>query len=826
MYKLTVLFIVLFTIRYIECESIDKIVDKCTKNNFIKTHCSVDVYDKYINVLNFKYNYNNYDEIYKLRNIIYTFSELQKYNNVKKSNFIEYILYQVKHLIEYNEMIDNININEFNLLIKEICDSYIYFIDESNKNTLIYLQIMFNKFPIWFSSNTDVIDIILKFYKRIRSINIFNNYKNNIDNSTLQIVKTAIEYPGYIVSEKLMKEILYSNYLIHIHPDNYYKFRNYYIEINNEYIIPKNTLIINIKNISITIKYNNLDLKTIEYINNESEDIYDNIIHIHRNLSVNFNYNKIYYYIFDTRKYYNLYYESNHIKSIYYDTSISINNNICIYTHNDNKLIKYYSRNIQHALMTSIHKNINYPDWFIDGLSLKYKKCNKDSYLYLKNQNFTILDTINSNRNIDIDNSYYRGNALIEFLDKNNLKIINDIILSNNTNNWIDDIMEQKFKNSLNNYLNYCSNYYINNDNYLYTNEITDKYIDRINKYKIFDNVCKGNIIIEHYDDGESTFILNKDNIYMLDDPQYNKYMFNNESFIKNINRKRPIIHNYDYEWLDNSLLNHLIKNIFKGYKYSKYIILNKLYSNYLFNSTIYCDNKIIQDIKINSTLYKYICYENKNCLNVNSKISNENNINIIKNNLCIYEEPTVPLLNLPDNISKLIFDLNIGNIIYNIDLSNFNINEYIDIYNNVLFDIVIKYNNINLYNYIIKLYPYYDKYFIKKDINTPYMCKYIEFYNNYTTTINIINNNNISNILSDNKIEYSTIVYEINNTIVSNIINKKYNNKKDSNIINYIFKILEGDHTDKDYYILLFINIILLIVCIIIMFLFYFINI
>ncbi|CCU56163.1 unknown similar to AMEV003 [Choristoneura rosaceana entomopoxvirus 'L'] len=809
--RYALIFTILYIIKNIKTEeNLNNVIHNCVINNFNSKSCNnTQIYNKYIDMLNLSYNYNNNDDLDKITNVINLFNNLEYYNSYNPEKFISYMMHQVIHLNNFNEIVKKENIPYFNNLIKQLIDCYTKHnklpITAESKN-LLHMQELFNKFPIWFVNNERIIILIIYFYKYIRNIDNPHDFKNNIDNSTLQIIKIAIDNPNYIISEKKLKELFYIEYVSNIPQHEHYKFDNYYTILKKEDILPS---IINysINNINITFMYDKLSQDNIGYVLNETRYVYDNFIkfHNHLNLSIAFNNNEIYYHIFNDKRDYNKYGKLYNIETTNGGYTTNINNKIQSYIY----IKEYYPYNfgheLYHALMFSVH-NIDFPIWFKEGAASAYgnRECYENDYTYIKNNNFTINDALNSH--YISDEPYFMGSSLIRFLYDTNPSIIKNILTYDFNKDWVNTNIEKQFIDWKNNNTTYCHKYNENknkNKNKNIDNElpkIKNKYITNIIKYNIFDDFCLGNIIIEYYDEGEMTFILNKNNIYKLSDTNDNKYIFNynNKTFVKDINAKLPTVTEYDYKWISYGLIKHLFKLYFKNYKYSDYIILNNDFSSYIYNSTIYCDNKIIEEIPIQSKFYKYICYEQDECIKNEYILVNEYIKNITNNNLCEYILPTVPLLNLPQNIIKLIYDLNMGNEINVNMIKNFNLKSDIDLHKNKLLDLAIKHNNKVLYDYIANIQNTNKSMLVSNINNLPYLCKY---------DIKIINN------LHD---EPGVIINKTHEPITPAIIDKLHNpNNKISKI--YVNTI----NVEKNNYIVILI-IILCIIIIIIIFLLY----
>ncbi|CCU55863.1 unknown similar to AMEV003 [Choristoneura biennis entomopoxvirus] len=805
--RYALIFTILCIVKNIKTEeNLQNVIHNCVINHFNSKSCNnTQIYNKYINKLDLHYDYNNKDDLNKITNIINLFNNLEHYNSYKSEEFISHMMYQVKNLNNFNKIVKKENILYFNNLIKQLIYCYIKYnklpINAESKN-LLYMQELFNNFPIWFVNNDRIIILIIYFYKHIRNIDNTHDFKNNIDNSTLQIIKIAIDNPNYIISEKELKELFYIEYVSNITQYEHYKFDNYYTILKKEDILP-NIKNYSINNFNITFMYDKLSLENMEYILNETRYVYDNFIkfHNHLNLSIAFNNNEIYYHIFNDKHDYNKYGKLYNIETTNGGYTTNINNKTQSFIY----IKEYYPYNfgheLYHALMFSVYY-IDFPVWFKEGAANAYgnRECYENDYMYIKNTNFTIIDTLNSH--YGSDDPYFMGSSLIRFLYDTNPSIIKNILTYKFNKDWVNANIEKRFVDWKNKNIIYCNRSYIKNeiiDEDL--SKIKNKYIKSISKYNIFDDFCDGNIIIEYYDEGEITFILTRNNIYKLSDTNDNKYIFNynNKTFVKDINAKVPTVTEYDYNWFRYGLIKHLFNIYFKNYKYSDYIILNNDFSSYIYNSTIYCDNKIIEEIPIQSEFYKYICYKQDECIKNEYILVNEYIKNIINNNLCKYVLPTVPLLNLPQNIIKLIYDLNMGNEINVNMIKNFNLNSDIDLHKNKLLDLAIKHNNKVLYDYIANIQNTNKSMLVSNINNLPYLCKY---------DIKIINN------LRD---EPGVIINKTHEPITPAIIDKLHNpNNKISKIhVNAI-------NIEKNNYIVISIIILCIIIIIIIIFLLY----
>ncbi|AAG02709.1 hypothetical protein AMV003 [Betaentomopoxvirus amoorei] len=807
-----ILFFILCITTLTKTENLHTIISDCIIDKFNTPRCNnVNIYNKYINLLKNKYDYDNKNDLKNLKSLLNLFNNLQYYNSYNKDEFISYILsYQIYYLNKHNKIIKRENIIEFNNVIVEIIDCYVRFKNlhfDNIKKDISIMQELFNKFPIWFTKNDYIIKIILYFYKNVRKHNNNVEFRNIIDNNTLSIIKTSIDYPGYIISEKVVKEIFYIEYVSHIIKDEQQKFNNYYNIINKEDVLP-NIIIYNISNITIELRYDSLDAEIINFIKKESSFVYNNFIYFHKyiNLPLNLKKDKIYYYIFNNKNQYEKYGLIYNIRTNNGGYTTIMDNKIQSFAYMQNNKPLNFGHELHHALMYMIY-DMKFPIWFIEGSANAYgnRKCYELDLSYIKKNNFTIKDVLKSDYNTP--NPYYMGSSLTRFLFDHYPNIIKKILTHQYNHSWIKHNHDIEFNIWRQKNIEYCeknfnTKTYKNHKNPDY---IKNKYLNKINKYSdIFKTFCNGNIIVEFYDEKEQTFILNKNNIYILTEYNNNKYIYNynNISFVKNIDNIFPIVNDYDYQWINYNLLEYIFKNELKTYKYSKYILFDSSYSSYSCEPVLYCDGNKINKIPIKSQFYNYICDNNIYCIENEYILKDDYIKNILNNNKCDYNTPTVPLIDLPKNILKLLYDINMGNDVDIKLLNGFNLNNKIDINGNNLCDISIKYNNLELYNYI-KETDFYCKYFnFTKSISyNPHVCKHElkKIQNN-----NIIVNINISD--SFDVIIKKEYIYSNNTVNNNNVINK---------IINVIY-------IQKSYYIFIFTVIMYLLIIISIIFLLY----
>ncbi|MDH3005052.1 MAG: PD-(D/E)XK nuclease family protein [Candidatus Shikimatogenerans sp. JK-2022] len=417
-----------------------------------------------------------------------------------------------------------------------------------------------------------------------------------------------------------------------------------------------------------------------------------------------------------------------------------------------------------------------------------------------------------------------------KFLKKFKNKLF--IFIGNNFKNKSEKIIKKKFLET-------------KRGKFYYTN--IEKIINKKNKIKLiktFNNIniynLLSNILVNNYNKKIKTTIIFTET-------------YNNDLFFKYIFFKYKNIINYNlYYNLKNLNLHYFIINIFKFKIYNKKKILYKFILDFFNNIFI---KYIISKKKIDYIIYNLIkSYTDSKYIYLKKKIIKNTillNLFKLKNNIRYFLLFLKKIINILynkvkfniyekiylDKVNKFIKNLlkikivnNIVNLFFlfkkfininnKISYYNFNIKNYIDIYN---IEYIIKESIINFYENIIIILNNNFKLFIKKKSNFKLLIQknknYVNIlnklltisklsyiiYNKYDYNFNIINNNILLQFLI-NKKKIKIYNYNINNNF--NIYNKKIklnfpkNEKKFHNKrINYFKKIIGYTYTSIKYY-------------------------
>ncbi|CCU56234.1 unknown similar to AMEV003 [Mythimna separata entomopoxvirus 'L'] len=696
MNRLITIISLMFILHNTSAYDINTELNLCIKNDY-NISCN-----KINNDINLSYDYDDGRVLKNLSDLIINFKYYIN-NDIKQNTFINYIMEVIKDITKFNKIVEKDNIKKFNNLIYNLFNAFktLYVTKDNNFiYDFMYIRELCNKFPVWFINDNEILVTILNMYSYYRNI----DYKDMIDNSAIQIIKIALDYPLYYVNEHDIKDIFYIYYIKNIPKNEHYKFKSYYNEINVNNIFPnRQDYMINGTNVNIIIMYDKIDSPDLNIVYNDIYNIYNNFILF--NTKINIDVTKlsanIEYMIFNSYTDYLKYASYLNIDVSNTGLTTNISGIKCYsYISSSNK-ISNFGYQLFNGLSYTLYKNFDsLPKWARIGVSNSYGNhdCEIQNSLYKKNNVFEINDIINQNSNINLESA---SGALVRYLSDKKPEVLYNLF-KYNKNSYKNNNDNIGFNNWIANITEFCTNNY-NIYNPLYDdNMIQKKYLYYINKYNIFDN-CDGDIFIEYENKDQSTFIFNKNNIYMLSDDIENKYKnnINNYNFTKDTSIKNKVIHQFDYDWNNEKLFIHMFNKLISK-KYISYFIDKTYGDNSNFALDIFCNNNIINDIKINNSLYNYICVNNKKCLEINDKIL-RNNLNYIMNDdICKYIEPIVPFEYLPNNVKKLIYNINLDKNINTNLLDNFDINTYIDLKNNTLFNISIIYNNKQLYDYIL----------------------------------------------------------------------------------------------------------------------------
>ncbi|CCU55344.1 unknown similar to AMEV003 [Adoxophyes honmai entomopoxvirus 'L'] len=640
-------------------------------------------------MINYAYSSNNifYNEISDYNNINDLYYINTVFKNIKKSDYLKYdikfgIMLQIKKICKYNKLIEQQNITPFIIFVNNIFDIY-----KSNNYTtfmddILYFQEFSNNIPKLFINNMNIIKTFLRLYSHYRN----DHNKYDIDNAVLQMIKNVIDYPFYFLNKKELKNVVYLEYVKYINIQDRHNFYKYYNIVDINILLPNKILYEISDKIYINFKYDNLKNNTLNI--SILNDIYINFNYSYTILNIIDNIEKnITFIIFNNINDYN----------VYYDIFASNINDTIVYTYYDMMLgrISKFNFNMYYSLSLAINRNLPY--WFVDGIS-KYEKtkCYEYNNRFLKNEEFKISNVLS---NIITKNN--EMSVITNFLLEKYPSILNNIL--NNIYIYKHDInVEIQFESWKNNTIQICKD---NADMYE-SDDFQDDYSEPIKNiysrtsYDLFDN--EDDIIsIEFYDHNHITFILTKYNIYALSDTNDNKYIYNNMSFNKNLDLKYIISSKYDYDFLIESIMIKMYNNLISK-QYMPYIFKSDLSNLYNISCEIFYNKKIINNIKINTPLYNFICRNNFVCNHINEKIISNNLDIIINNKTCEYVKPIFPLINITKDIKNFIYDVIMEkNININV-IKNFDLQTYIDLYNNTLFELSITYNNKELYDYIV----------------------------------------------------------------------------------------------------------------------------
>ena len=579
-------------------------------------------------------------------------------------------------------------------------------------------------------------DLLLNFL--LTYIQYFNSVNFNI---------ISIKFDNYDLSLLYdYKYNLYNNFIcsdpINIFSDGYF---NYITgqNVNNEYVYMYNSSYF-IKNVNDNVNY----INTFKY--NYDDNIIILILNIITANSKYFNdYDSIYAFV------------NSFFNKVEFDFNKLILQLYNIFTNN----IAVNKINIDNFYSDTFYYNCYYTTNSIGSL---FDNTNR-LLINTTNNIYNITTSYNSYSDFN-KNFYYIKNFNIKQYDNylNNDNIINGFLYFYTLFNNLITSDGSLIYNYLNNLLNSINTYIIDNISYL------NKYI--LTEYTFYDAI---NILNKYLT------IFNTKNTSYIDLNINSNYPFSNNKYIKyNV----IVIYLLYYSFVTQCCtidVNNYINNANTYITFNKYVL-----SKYSINIYIDCINDLINLLKIKNVnvmldYSSYYLVNNVNNINNDDLIENTNYLGFMEKNVTLLTSSSYGDYRIYNNQLNIYSFININNINYSINISNYEITFY-KIYNNQLNNFVNEYNKI--------LYLSYNKGIINKGLNVD-VKNILSLQNNFTELKNTFytsSNNTINNIYNN--------LYDTFNS--NNFINS-FTNRITNIIINIIkhFYIINNNYYESIYF-------------------------